>query len=147
MSNNIAYDIKMNLSHFKLTNNTLEIPKLIGKNQYTYILLYMTSCLGCKSLIPIFNQLPNHNINISKINISTEDGKEILQMLQKKFKIEYVPYILLFSNGSYVSTINTTTESLTLDYFKNYIINKPGVNNKQINKVCIIKGYNEDIDY
>lgn len=68
--------------------------------QFSLILFYSTRCPHCKSLIPIFKNLPGtiDGCQFGMINVST-NKKAIMMSRETIAPIKVVPYIMLFYNG------------------------------------------------
>ena len=90
----------LNTNNFKILKSergTLLCNDIKG---FSLILFYSTQCDHCHAIIPLFKQLPQYVqgckfgiLNVSKNNKLVELSKDTIAPL------EYVPYIILYTNG------------------------------------------------
>lgn len=67
---------------------------------FTFILFYSTACTYCKDFLPIFKSLPGsiNGCQFGIVNVSM--CKQMIIASQKtRTPIQYVPYIVLYTNG------------------------------------------------
>ena len=85
---------------FHITDGTRG--KLLAHNipGFSLILFYSTQCQYCQKIIPLFKRLPGYikGCQFGMLNVSK--NKPILHMSANTIaRIEYVPYIILYTNG------------------------------------------------
>lgn len=97
---------------------------------FSLILFYSTQCGHCKTILPIFKQLPGTigGCQFGMINVST--NKKCVYMSRKTIApIKYVPYIVLYINGKPFMRYNGPYDLNELRRFVIEVANK--VKNKQ----------------
>lgn len=94
----------------KLLCNTIE--------GFSLILFYSTNCVHCKTLIPIFKNLPGTITGCHFGMVNVMNNKSIIEASQSTItKIEYVPYIVLYYNGKpYMAYAGNYTKNEILQF-------------------------------
>lgn len=89
------------------------------------ILFYSTQCIHCKCLTPIFKSLPGTigGCQFGMINVS--NSKSCVKMSRETLSpITYVPYIILYINGSPFMRYNGPAEQSEIQRFVLEVANK-----------------------
>ncbi len=81
-------------------NNGRPVMAIPGMGNMCLVLFYSTTCEHCKTLKPIFSQLPSviRGVQFAMVNISTNKGI-IAKAQRTNTPIEYVPLVIFYVNG------------------------------------------------
>lgn len=80
-------------------NGKIMCTRLTG---FSFLLFYSNGCKHCKSLIPIFKELPKqiHGCQFGMVNVTSHESRGCIELSRQTIcQIDYVPLLIIYIHG------------------------------------------------